>query len=244
MSVYYPPVDQHENVIKAALRVIEGTHYGRADNPHADAEAQYGQEQLALTARALAEAVDKKPADEQPIGWTKDREIEIDAIHRHFGLSYANYLVLPRTLLQSMPDEWQAQFVALLDAMHDAFAHVPQADAYEVTAGTEHIVNEMTADELAQAGIEADWYAGETPPEGLSDQEFAEWRAQHEQDAPMYHRVGDGQELDPHRLVLIPAPDSVPHYNRGRTRIERRSPLPEEPGPRIPDHTVNEEQPA
>jgi len=70
MSVYYPPIDEHENVIKAALRVIEGTHYQRADDPYADAEQQYGQEQLALAARALAEAVDRKPADEQPVGWS------------------------------------------------------------------------------------------------------------------------------------------------------------------------------
>lgn len=74
MSVYYPPVEQHENVVKAALRVIEGTHYARADDPHADAEAQYGQEQLALAARALVEAVGKLPEGEQPIGWTKGQE--------------------------------------------------------------------------------------------------------------------------------------------------------------------------
>jgi hypothetical protein len=29
-------------------------------------------------------------------------------------LSYANYLVLPRTILQSMPMEWQHRFVELL----------------------------------------------------------------------------------------------------------------------------------
>jgi len=69
MSIYFPPADQHDTVVKAALRVIEGTHYGRVDNPHADAEVQYGREQLALAARALVEAVDRMPADEQPIGW-------------------------------------------------------------------------------------------------------------------------------------------------------------------------------
>ena len=72
MSVYYPPVHEHETVIRAALRVIEGTHYGRPEDPHADAEQQYGEEQLALAARALVEAVDRKPADEQPVGWARD----------------------------------------------------------------------------------------------------------------------------------------------------------------------------
>lgn len=56
-------------------------------------------------------------------------------IHTYMGLSYASYLVFPRTLLQSMPEEWQQQFVALLEAADDAFEHVPQAEAYEVTAG-------------------------------------------------------------------------------------------------------------
>lgn len=35
-------------------------------------------------------------------------------VHAWFGLTYANYLVMPRSLLQSMPHEWQAQLVALL----------------------------------------------------------------------------------------------------------------------------------
>jgi len=35
-------------------------------------------------------------------------------IHSYFGLSYANYLVLPRSVLQSMPNRWQKDFVELL----------------------------------------------------------------------------------------------------------------------------------
>lgn len=69
MSVYYPPVEEHENVIKAALRVIGSTHYQRAEDPYASAEQDYAEEQLALAARALVQAVDRKDADEQPIGW-------------------------------------------------------------------------------------------------------------------------------------------------------------------------------
>lgn len=34
-----------------------------------------------------------------------------------FSLSYSSFLVLPRTVLQSMPDDWQAKFVALLDEL-------------------------------------------------------------------------------------------------------------------------------
>ena len=44
-----------------------------------------------------------------------------EAIHEYFNLTYANYLVLPRTILQSMPDEWQEQFVDLLNQIPELF---------------------------------------------------------------------------------------------------------------------------
>lgn len=40
-------------------------------------------------------------------------------IHDMFGLSYSNYLVLPRSILQSMPVNWQKKFVKLIDEMED-----------------------------------------------------------------------------------------------------------------------------
>ena len=36
-------------------------------------------------------------------------------IHAWFGLSYASYLVIPRSILQSMSVGWQKRFVALLE---------------------------------------------------------------------------------------------------------------------------------
>jgi hypothetical protein len=75
VTVYFPPADEHDTVIKAALRVIEADHYFRESDPHADAEQQYAAEQLALAARALAQAVDRKPADDQPIGWNVDATV-------------------------------------------------------------------------------------------------------------------------------------------------------------------------
>lgn len=35
-------------------------------------------------------------------------------VHVAFGLSYAAYHVVPRRTLQSMPEDWQARFVALM----------------------------------------------------------------------------------------------------------------------------------
>lgn len=58
----------------------------------------------------------------------------MDDIHTWFSLSYANYLVLPRALLQSMPDEWQERFVACLDELEAAARDVPQAYGYRVMA--------------------------------------------------------------------------------------------------------------
>jgi hypothetical protein len=140
-------------------------------------------------------------------------------IHQWFGLSYCNYLALPRTLLQSMPAAWQERMVACLEELHDAYAHLEQAEVYRVEAATEHIVHEMSDAQLEQAGITADWYGGTTPPEGLSETELAEWRAKHEREAPTYYDTAEGRELDPHERVLLPASDPVPHYNRGRTYL-------------------------
>lgn len=144
-------------------------------------------------------------------------------VHLWFSLSYCNYLVLPRTLMQSMPIEWQERMTACLDEMYDAFQHVPQAEAYKVEAATEHEVSDLTDAQRKQLGITADWYRGEIPPDGLGEQALAEWQNEHEDpEGPVYHDAV-GTELDPHQLVVVPTSDPVPHYNRGRTYIEPRA---------------------
>ncbi|WP_327359811.1 hypothetical protein [Streptomyces sp. NBC_01304] len=129
-------------------------------------------------------------------------KIEHEAIHRHFGLSYANYLVLPRALLQSMPDAWQSRFVGLLDELQEAFEHVPQAEEYDVTAGRSMLLEDMTSSQLSVAGIEWLGYSKEG--------DLARTR---------YRRLSDGAELEGPDYAFLPAADPVPHYNRGRTRI-------------------------
>lgn len=52
-------------------------------------------------------------------------------IHEWFGLTYANYLVVPRSVLQSMPEEWRLRFTAMLDECHALFGHLDWPD-YEV----------------------------------------------------------------------------------------------------------------
>lgn len=52
-------------------------------------------------------------------------------IHHWFGLTYASYLVLPRSVLQAMPPEWQGRLVALLDEASE-LVELPN-DNYTVT---------------------------------------------------------------------------------------------------------------
>ncbi|MBX0293134.1 hypothetical protein K3G63_22000 [Hymenobacter sp. HSC-4F20] len=56
------------------------------------------------------------------------------AMHRWFGQSYANYLILPRVQLQSMPEEWQQRFASCLREFTAAFAGSEQARSYQVRA--------------------------------------------------------------------------------------------------------------
>lgn len=66
---YWPPVTEQTALINAVLRVIQADHYGREDDPHADAESEHAAELVALAARALARAVNAKPPEERPINW-------------------------------------------------------------------------------------------------------------------------------------------------------------------------------
>lgn len=59
---------------------------------------------------------------------------EQDAIHNWFELTYANYLVLPRSVLQSLPDDLQVKLVDALRAIehHIAPASFPSRGTYKV----------------------------------------------------------------------------------------------------------------
>jgi hypothetical protein len=144
---------------------------------------------------------------------TDPETTEHEAIHTWFGLTYSNYLVLPRTLLQSMPDLWQAKFVALLEEMQRAFAHVDQAEAYKVEAATEHELGGLTFREMSSLGI------SERETQCTLDHDHG-WGFDCDT-AYVYDSAGEA-DMPGDRLVLLPCKDPVPHYNRGRTRIEPR----------------------
>lgn len=58
-----------------------------------------------------------------------------EPIHLWFELSYASYLVLPRSVLQSTPIEWQRRFVECLEELNDMCAGLrllPDGAHYDV----------------------------------------------------------------------------------------------------------------
>ena len=50
----------------------------------------------------------------------KKAYVDQEPIHGWFELSYSSYLVLPRSILQSMPVRWQRRFVHLLHDLRAA----------------------------------------------------------------------------------------------------------------------------
>jgi hypothetical protein len=117
-------------------------------------------------------------------------------IHEHFELSYADHLVAPRVLLQSMPTAWQEQFVGLLRQFDEAFQHVDKPHGYKVTVGKWMQLDDMDHSELHAAGIVME---GEEPDAGPG----LETR---------YHREYDGAELTGQDYGFVPGRDPLPHY--------------------------------
>ena len=155
-------------------------------------------------------------------------DVEPEAVHGWFGLTYANYLVLPRTLLQSMPDEWQNRMVACLEEMREAFAHVEQADGYIVKPAVEREVGDLTDQELALVGYSkvddpCTCYATRDPATGTTRR--VPPVCPHE---PTYFDDHDN-EIPSSSSVMVPTGDDpIPHYNRGRTHIAPRLERPHE----------------
>lgn len=55
-----------------------------------------------------------------------------DDVHHWFDLSCAQYLTVPRSVLQSMPSEWQSEFVALLEELDSTIDWRPNEGRYWV----------------------------------------------------------------------------------------------------------------
>lgn len=63
----------------------------------------------------------------------KPTEPHDDAIHDWFELSYSQFLTIPRLVMQSMPAEWQAKMVDLLNELDETFDWRPEQGTYWVS---------------------------------------------------------------------------------------------------------------
>lgn len=124
-------------------------------------------------------------------GQTPAAEEICEDVHAFFGLTYSNFLVLHRAMMEAMPPAWQRQMVDLLEQLDDAFADVEKPSAFKVQAAEDRYVNELSADEMKVAGVTEDF---DEDGEGST-----------------YHDA-NGRELDGGEHVLVPARDPVPHY--------------------------------
>lgn len=123
---------------------------------------------------------------------TETRNLEMpEQVHEWFGLSYANYAVLHRTLLQSMPAEWQGRFVQCMRELDDAYAHLDAPD-FNVATGEWRCPFDVPDDKLAELG----WVYSENGEE-ISDPNGN------------LHSVYQA-------CVFVPCADPVPSYDRGR----------------------------
>lgn len=145
-----------------------------------------------------------------------------EPIHSYFGLSYSNYQVMPRTLLQSMPVDWQRDFVKLLEQYDKAFAHVKQADCYQVLPA-----EDVYLEEASEAHLIRGRYT-KKEPECTCEYELPSGELQECENCAngaeaLYFDEHDN-ECQGHEHAIIPlvGDDPVPHYNRGRTRVEPR----------------------
>ena len=84
-------------------------------------------EQLAAAAR-YAEVL-AKTEDAEPVS---PLIITDGPIHHWFELTYAQYLTIPRSVLQSMPDEWQDRFVRCLEELDATIDWRPPEGRYWV----------------------------------------------------------------------------------------------------------------
>lgn len=143
-------------------------------------------------------------------------------IHEYFELTYANYLVLHRTLLQAMPEEWQEKFGTMLEELREAWRHEKQPEGFRVETGR-WVAPEELSDRVRKAlGISSSverWL--EDNPDYSSDwstfsQEQVDELENGYDDAyanEIFYSP-DGQEIQGY--VFVPLTDPIDHYRHPR----------------------------
>ncbi|MEV1013888.1 hypothetical protein AB0I89_24345 [Micromonospora sp. NPDC049801] len=127
-------------------------------------------------------------------------------VHGWFELTYSNYLVLNRSLMQSMPVDWQERMVACLNEIHTAYNHLDHPEVYDVTAAVECTYSDLSVDDMRELGI--------TQPDAPAGDFDDSWEDRY------YDKAGNGHSGGERVLVPRRGGDPIPHYNRGRTFVE------------------------
>ena len=127
-----------------------------------------------------------------------------DYLSRQAPGATENYLVVPRSLAQSMPLRWQQVFVGLLADLHDAYGHLDWPEYRVVPSRWERLVD-LDEEQLAGAG-----YVAELGPSG-----------------ELEYRDADDQPVDaPETLqVFAPVADPLPDPSDGRVEPRPAAPL-------------------
>lgn len=78
-----------------------------------------------------------------------------------FELSYAQFLTVPRVVMQSMPQEWQEKMAALLYEMDNTFDWRPKRGRYWVRLRDERGLTDAPLNEYRHANVEHLRWPGE-----------------------------------------------------------------------------------
>lgn len=140
-----------------------------------------------------------------------------------FSLTYSNFLVLHRVLLEHMPRWWQLEFVTRLEQLDSAYRHLDRPESFEVHPCRNVEVGELSDAEKKATGVTSslDDFP-KLPDNATEEQREAHDRAFEEAcDAEVFY-TADGTELERWQRVPVRVPDPIPHYRRGR--VEPRLP--------------------
>lgn len=140
---------------------------------------------------------------------------ESDRVHRYFELSYSTYLVMHRTLLQSMPDEWQNKFIDLVEEFDESFRYKNYRGSYLVRPAESTYYVELSDHAKKLNGITS---SVDNLPEDISDED---WDAAHEE-VLFWDADGTEHTSNERVTVLIGVDDDIPPYDRGRAYVEPR----------------------
>ena len=134
-------------------------------------------------------------------------------VHTWFSLSYANYYVVPRAVLQSMPEEWQHRWVALQEELEAKMReHDIELPTYKVEAAHDYEYIDLGPAYLEQHGITREWVCASECDE---DEDCGENCG-----GGIMFFTSDGGEHDPYdRLLVATGTDPLSNYARGRRKL-------------------------